>query len=46
MTMPDAPIAANLNETLNIKVNLLSKLTLNLILVVDKLAETINLTFA
>jgi len=46
MTVPDAPIAANLNETLDVKVNLLSKLTLNLILVVDELAETVNLIFA
>jgi len=43
MTMPDTPIAANLNETLDVKVNLFSKFTLNPILVADKLSETINL---
>jgi len=43
MTMPDTPIAANLAEALDIKGDLFSKLTLNLILPVNKLSETINL---
>jgi len=41
--MPDTPIATNLDEALDIKANLFSKLTLNLVLVVNKLPETINL---
>jgi len=43
MTMPDTPIATYLNKTLDIKVNLFSKLTLNLMLPVNNLSETINL---
>jgi len=46
MTMPDTPIATNLNETLDVKVNLFPKLTLNLILTVNKLSKTINLLFS
>jgi len=41
--MPDTSIATNLNEPLDIKVNLFSKLTLNLILMVNKLSETVDL---
>jgi hypothetical protein len=44
--MPDTPVATNVNETLDVKVNLFSKLTLNLMLVVNKLPETINLFFS
>jgi len=43
--MPDTPVATNIDETLDIKVNLFSKLTLNLTLMVNKLSETINLFF-
>jgi len=46
MTVPDTPIATNFAEALDIKVNLFSKLTLNLILMVNKLSETINLAFS
>jgi hypothetical protein len=44
--VPDTPVAANLNETFNVKVNLFSKLTLNPIPVVNQLSETINLIFS
>jgi hypothetical protein len=44
--MPNTPVATNVNETLDVKVNLFSKLTLNLMLVVNKLPETINLFFS
>jgi hypothetical protein len=43
MTMSDTPIAANLNETFDVKVNLFSKFTLDPILVTDKVSEAINL---
>jgi len=43
--MSDTPIATNLDETLDIKVNLFSKLALNLIIMVNKLSEAINLIF-
>jgi len=43
--MSDTPIAANFNKALDIKVNLFSKLTLNPILPVNKLSETIGLFF-
>jgi len=43
--MSATPITTNLNKTLNIKVNLFFKLTLNLILMVNNLSETINLLF-
>jgi len=46
MTMPDTPIATNLDETLNVKVNLFSKSTLNLVLPVNQLPETLNLIFS
>jgi len=46
MTMPDTPIATDINEALDIKGNLFSKLSLNLMLPVDKLAEAINLLFS
>ena len=46
MTMPDTPVATSLDKALNIKVNLFSELTLNLIFAVDKLTEAINLDFA
>jgi len=46
MTVPDTPIATNLNETLDVKVNLFPELTLNLILMVNKLSKTINLLFS
>jgi len=44
--MPDTSIATNLDEPFDIKVNLFSKLTLNLILMVNNLSETINLVFS
>jgi len=44
--MPDTSIATNLDEPLDIKVNLFSKLTLNLILMVNNLSETLNLVFS
>jgi hypothetical protein len=43
MAMPDAAIAANLNKALDVEVNLLSQLTLNIILPVNNLSEAINL---
>jgi len=43
MTMPETPIAANLDKTLDVKVNLFSKFTLNPILATDKVSEAINL---
>jgi len=46
MTMSDTPVAANINETPDVKVNLFSKLSFNLILVVNNLPETVNLFFA
>jgi hypothetical protein len=45
MTMPETPVATNLNEALDIKVNLFSKLALNPALPVNKLAKAINLIF-
>jgi len=44
--MPNTPIAPDLNETLDVKVNLFSKLTLNPILVVNKLSETVDFLFS
>jgi hypothetical protein len=44
--MPDTPIAVNVDETSDVKVNLFSKLTLNPMLVVNKHPETINLFFS
>jgi hypothetical protein len=46
MAVPDTTVATNLNETLDIKVNLFSKFTLNLMLPVNNLSETINLVFS
>jgi len=43
MAMPDTTVATNLNETLDIKVNRFPQFTLNLLLSVDNLSETINL---
>jgi hypothetical protein len=43
--MSDTPIATNLGETLDIKVNIFSKLALNLIIMVNELSEAINLIF-
>jgi hypothetical protein len=45
MTMPGTSITTNLNKAFNIKVNRFSKLTLNPVLPVNKLTETINLFF-
>jgi hypothetical protein len=45
MPMPGTTVATNLNEPLDIQVNLFSKFTLNLILPVNNLPETINLVF-
>jgi len=42
MTMPETPVAANLNKTLDIKVNLFSEFTLNHELSADKVSEAIN----
>jgi hypothetical protein len=44
--MPDTPITANFNETLDVKVNLFSEITLYLILMVNHLSEVINLFFS
>jgi len=44
--MPDTPVATNLNKTFDVKVNLFPKLTLNPILPVNKLSDTINLIFS
>ena len=44
--MPDATVATNLNEPLNVKVNFFSKFALNLVFVVDKFPETVNLVFS
>jgi len=46
MAVPDTPIAANFNKAFDIKVNLSSKLPLNLILTVNNLPEAINLYFS
>jgi hypothetical protein len=44
--MPNTPVATNVDETPDVKANLFSKLTLNPMLVVNKLPETINLFFS
>jgi hypothetical protein len=44
--MSETPVTANLNETFNVKVSFFSELTLNTILPVNKLAETVNLIFS
>jgi len=46
MAMPDTTVATNLNETLDIKVNRFPQFTLNLLLLVDNLSETINLVLS
>ncbi len=46
MAMPDAPIATNLNKAFDVEVNLFSQLTLNIILPVNNLPETIDLFFS
>jgi len=46
MTMPDTPIATNLNKALDIEVNFLSKLPLNIIPPVNNLSDTIDLLFS
>jgi len=43
--MPEAPVAPDLSKTFDVKVNLFSKLTLNLILPVNKLPETVDFFF-
>jgi len=44
--MPTAPVAPNFSETLDVKVNLSSKLTLNFTLLVNKLAEAVGFFFS
>jgi len=44
--MSTAPVATNFSETLDVKVNFSSKLTLNLILPVNKLPETVGFFFS
>jgi hypothetical protein len=44
MTMPEATIAANLDEAFDIKVNLFSKLTFNPVLPVNYLTKAVHLT--
>jgi hypothetical protein len=46
MPMPDASVAANLNETLNVEVDLFSKLALNPVLTVNSLTKAINFVFS
>jgi len=46
MTMAVAPVATNFNKTLDVKVNLFSKVTLNLILMVNNLSETVDLSLS
>jgi len=41
--MPETPVAANLDEALDVEVNLFSKVTLNPVLVVNHFPELINL---
>jgi len=45
MAMPESTIAPDFNETLEIKVNLFPELTLNPVLPVNKLPETVNFLF-
>jgi len=44
--MPEATVATNLNEPLNVKVYLFSEFALNLMFTVDKFPETVNLIFS
>jgi hypothetical protein len=46
MAVPAAPIAANLNEALDVEVNFLPQLTLDIMPFVDNLPETIDLVFS
>jgi len=41
--MPETSVTTNLNETLDVKVDLFSKLTLDAVLSVNKLSKAINL---
>jgi hypothetical protein len=43
MAMPHTSIAANLDQALDVKVNLLPELTLNSVLPINVLSEAINL---
>jgi hypothetical protein len=45
MAVPDTAVTANLYETLDVKSNLFSEITLNPVLPVNKLAKTVNLVF-
>jgi len=45
MSVPDTPIAANFNKAFDIKVNLFSEFTLNPVLTVNNLPDTIKLVF-
>jgi hypothetical protein len=44
--MPAPPVAPNFSETFDVKVNFSSKLTLNFILTVNKLPETVGFFFS
>ena len=44
--MPETAVTANFNEALDIKVNFFPEVTLNLILPVNNLPETVNLIFS
>jgi hypothetical protein len=46
VAVPDTSVATNLDETLDVKVDLFSKLTLNPVPPVNQLSETINLIFS
>jgi hypothetical protein len=46
MAMPSTPVTANLNEALDVKVNLFSEFALDMIFLVNKLAETVNFFFS
>jgi hypothetical protein len=46
VAVSDTPVAANLDEAFNVKVDLFSKLTLNPVPSVNQLSETINLIFS
>jgi hypothetical protein len=45
MTMPDTPIAPDIDEALDIKVNLFPEISLDGIFLVDKLSEVIHFLF-
>jgi hypothetical protein len=44
--MPDTSVAPDLSEALEIKVNFFSQLTLNPVLVVNKLSEAVDFFFS